>query len=62
MESEAYSRNVNPDFKILLFDKHYESLQRILIKVCKVIIVALMSYCLRRLFAKLLKATGGGKY
>ena len=58
MELEAYSRNVNPDFKIVLIDKHYESLQRAFaVKVCQVV----KSYCLRRRLAKLVKAAGGGK-
>jgi len=60
MELEAYSKNVNPDFKILLADKHHESLQIVrTVKVCQVVIAALMFYCLRRTFAKLVKATGG---
>jgi ABC-type spermidine/putrescine transport system permease subunit I len=62
MELEAYSRNVNPDLKILLFSKHFASLQRALaVKVCPVIIAAVMSYCLRRTFAKLVKAAFGGQ-
>jgi hypothetical protein len=62
MELEAYSRNVNPDFKIVLVDKHYESFQRAFaVKVCQVVIVAVRSYCLRRRFAKLVKAAGGRK-
>jgi len=62
MELEAYSGNVKPDFKVFLADKHYESLQIALaVKVCQVVIAAVMSNCLRRAFAKLLKATGGGQ-
>ena len=62
MELEAYNGNVKPDFNILQVDKHYESFQIALaVKVCQVVIAALVSYSLLRTFAKLVKATGGGQ-
>ena len=55
MELEAYSRNVKPDFNILLVDKHHEIFSKghLLSRYVKSSFVAVTYYCLRRIFAKL---------